>query len=103
MSFFTTIASKFHALFGGTSPVTGYLGSIVFLGDAAKMINEAIASGEVPTDLTSWLILLVGIAMRLSKQHNVTNASVPLTIPVKVETPVVATRVVSSADKTASA
>jgi hypothetical protein len=52
------------------------LGGIVVLGEAAKITQETIQQGGVPTELHDWIMLLGGAGIAASKQYNHTNATV---------------------------
>lgn len=70
--------AKLHSIFGGSSPITGYLGSAIILMDVA---NQAFVEGGVPHDLAGWIkfvsIFMGGLAARFAKDANKTNAPVP--------------------------
>ncbi len=67
-----------HNLFGGSSPVTGYLGSAVVILDVA---NQALTQGGAPHDAIGWVnflgILFTGLGLRLAKDANRSNAPMP--------------------------
>lgn len=67
-----------HNLFGGSSPITGYLGSAIIVLDVA---NQALVEGGTPQDAAGWIKfaggLLTGLALRFAKDSNKSNAPVP--------------------------
>lgn len=70
--------SWLHQILGGSSPITGYIGSSVIVLD---VVNQALVEGGVPHDLAGWLkffaIFFSGLGIRFAKDQNKTNAPVP--------------------------
>lgn len=79
-----------HNLLGGSSPITGYIGSLVMLLDVA---NQAIVEGGQPQDLHGWVMFLgmlfTGLGIRMAKDANKSHAQDPQAVaqPVKAEAP----------------
>lgn len=69
----------------GTSPITGALGSLVILGELSTMTQEALATGEMPTNFTQWMTLLVGVGLRFAKDANKSHAKATHPEPQTVE------------------
>lgn len=67
-----------HKLFGGSSPVTGYLGSIIMILDVAKQV---IVDGGMPSGLSGWIsfvgAFLTGLALRFAKDADVSHSGNP--------------------------
>lgn len=67
-----------HAVIGGSSPITGYLGSLIIVLDVAQ---QAVLQGGVPQDLAGWFafgsVFLTGLGIRFAKDANKTNAPNP--------------------------
>ena len=74
-----------NSVLGGTSPITGYLGSAVII---LGVVYQAFVEGGLPADLAGWLkfvgTILVGLAARFSKDENKSNAPRPLETPTTV-------------------
>jgi len=70
--------TRLHNLLGGSSPITGYLGSAIIVLDVT---NQAVVEGGVPTDAGDWIkfvgALLTGLALRFAKDANRSNAPHP--------------------------
>lgn len=66
----------FFSTIMGSNPWPRVLGGVVVLGEAAKMAQDGLASGTVPTDFHDWLMFWLGIGVAVSKQFNKTNAKV---------------------------
>lgn len=75
-----------HNFLGGSSPVTGYLGSVIIILDA---VNQAFVQGDLPKDLGGWIAFvgtfLTGLALRFAKDANRSNAPHPTENPTVVE------------------
>ena len=74
-----------HSILGGSSPITGYLGSAIM---ALDVVNQAFVVGGIPTDVAGWISVtgtfLTGLAVRFAKDANKSNAPVPTAEPVLV-------------------
>jgi hypothetical protein len=68
----------------GASWFTSLLGYLVMLGSGAVLVQEAIAEGGIPTDAKGWLVFVTGLALRFSKQSNVSNSQHPLAVAAPV-------------------
>lgn len=70
-----------HKMLGGSSPQTGYAGSITIILSLWDMISGHIqvvmAENGTPTSKLQWLILVLGVAVRLAKDANKTNSQHP--------------------------
>ena len=73
-------------MLGGSSPQTGYIGS---LGIAASLfdiisghISAVMADTGTPTNRMEWIILVMSIGLRLAKDANKTNSQHPTAIPI---------------------
>lgn len=79
-----------HRLVGGSSPVTGYFGSLVMILDVA---NQALVEGGPPQDLHGWItflgLLFTGLGIRMAKDANKSHAPAPQPVaqPVKAVAP----------------
>lgn len=69
-----------HKILGGSSPQTGYLGSLTIAVDGLQMVQTAMLTEGMPADPLQWLILLLGIGLRLAKDANKSNAIHPATV-----------------------
>jgi hypothetical protein len=71
-----------HRLLGGSSPITGYLGSMIM---ALDVINQVIVEQGPPHDLHGWIVFLgaffTGLSIRLAKDANKSNAPNPTVVP----------------------
>lgn len=78
--------AKLHELLGGTSPITGYIGSSIIALDLAQSI---FIQGGVPQDAGGWfyfaMALVTGLGVRFSKDANKSHAPVPKAEPLTVE------------------
>ena len=74
-----------HTLLGGSSPITGYFGSVIIILDVVKQV---FADKGLPQDLPGWIAfgatLLTGLALRFAKYANYSNAPTPTDIPTTV-------------------
>jgi|CXWL01.1.fsa_nt_gi hypothetical protein len=75
-----TILGFLHNLFGGSSPITGYLGSLGILSSGADLLREALATNGLPANRVEWLILLLSIGVRMAKDANRSNAVNPVAV-----------------------
>lgn len=70
-----------HNLLGGSSPITGYLGSLIM---ALDVLNQVLVEQGAPHDLQGWIKFIgtfcTGLALRLAKDANKTNAVVPVPV-----------------------
>ena len=70
-----------HKVLGGSSPITGYLGSIVIILD---VINQALVEGGIPHDMAGWFkfgsVLVTGLGLRFAKDANKSNAPSPVDV-----------------------
>ena len=64
----------------GASWFTSVLGYIVMTAGIAQLIQEYLATNSVPTNLSEWITFITGIAIRASKQANVSNSQNPLAV-----------------------
>lgn len=68
-----------HRVLGGSSPITGYLGSIIMVLD---VVQQVLHDTPIPQDALGWLAFagtfLTGLALRFAKDHNRTNAGNPV-------------------------
>lgn len=79
----------------GASWFTSLLGYIIIAAGIAQLVLDSIKENGIPTNPQDWLTLVVGIAIRASKQANVSNAAAPMA----VAQPVVAVHGQSQAEK----
>jgi len=60
--------TQLHNLLGGSSPITGYLGSLVI---ALDVVNQVFVENGLPHDLSGWVkfmgALFTGLALRFAK------------------------------------
>ncbi|MDP2381253.1 MAG: hypothetical protein Q8N00_00455 [Nitrospirota bacterium] len=75
-----TILGFLHNLFGGSSPITGYLGSLGILSSGADLLREAVETNGLPANRAEWLILLLSIGVRMAKDANRSNAVNPVAV-----------------------
>ena len=79
------ILNMLHNLLGGSSPITGYLGSAIIVMD---VVYQAVIAGGIPHDLAGWLQfaggILTGLALRFAKDVNKSNAPSPTSTPTTV-------------------
>lgn len=64
----------------GASWFTSLLGYIIIAAGIAQLILDSIQEHGIPTNPQDWLTLIVGIAVRASKQANVSNAAAPMAV-----------------------
>jgi len=64
----------------GASWFTSLLGYIIISAGIAQLILDSLKENGVPTNPQDWLTLIVGIAVRASKQANVSNAEKPMAV-----------------------
>ena len=78
---FTTL----HNFFGGSSPITGYLGTAIMI---LTIANQSLVEGGVPKDMAGWIgfagSFITGLALRFAKDANKSNAPVPSPTPTTV-------------------
>ena len=75
----TKIEAFLYKLFGA-SWFTSLIGYLVMAGGIAELVQEALTTQGVPTNMTGWVTLIGGIGIRATKQANVTNAPHPLAV-----------------------
>lgn len=85
MDFFKNIFGKLHDFFGGSSPITGYIGSLGIVITALTMFQEALATGGMPKNKEEWIALLLSLGVRFAKDFNRSNAPKPTTAAAIVE------------------
>lgn len=79
-----------HQLLGGSSPITGYLGSLII---ALSVVDQVLLEQGPPHDLHGWLLFLgaisTGLAVRFAKDANKSHAQDPQPVaqPVKAVAP----------------
>lgn len=77
-----------HNLLGGSSPITGYLGSFIMLLD---VLNQVLIVQDWPKNAQEWIVFIgafcTGLSARLAKDANKTNAVVPLPVAQSVNDP----------------
>lgn len=80
---------KIHKLIGGSSPWTGYIGTLGMILSALQIVHDTMATQEMPTNLNEWGAFLLSLGVRLSKDWNKSNSPVPVREPqtVPVERP----------------
>lgn len=79
-----TLLGLVHKLLGGSSPVTGYIGSLGILSSGLDLLQEGLATNGLPANKLEWMILLTSIGLRLAKDANKSNARNPTAEPVVV-------------------
>lgn len=81
----SALLQQLHSILGGSSPVTGYIGSAIVALDVAQLV---LVQNGIPQDIGGWfyfgLAFVTGLGVRFSKQENKTHAPVPLVEPQKV-------------------
>jgi hypothetical protein len=81
-----------HDMLAGSSPKTGYLGSMGIFFGVMDLMKESITTEGIPQTKFGWLALLFGIAARLSKDADKTNSQHPsataITVPSVSASPV---------------
>lgn len=80
-----------HKMLGGSSPQTGYVGSIGIIVTLFDLISGHVTSamaeaGGTPTNKLEWIILALSIGVRLAKDANKTNSQHPSAAAVTVPT-----------------
>lgn len=75
----TKIQAILYKVFGA-SWFLSLLGYIIIAGTFAEMVQEYLATNAIPTNPQEWFQMIVGIALRASKQANVSNAAAPLAV-----------------------
>jgi len=67
-----------HKILGGSSPVTGYIGSALIILDVLKQV---IVEAGMPSSLPGWIgfigAFLMGLGLRFSKDANVSHSGNP--------------------------
>lgn len=67
-----------HTLLGGSSPITGYLGSLII---ALSVVDQVLREQGPPHDAHGWLLFLgaisTGLAVRFAKDANKSHAYDP--------------------------
>lgn len=67
-----------HKMLGGSSPQTGYVGSLTIIVSVMELLQQSLATDGVPKSMTGWIVLIMGIGLRLAKDANKTNSQHPL-------------------------
>ena len=75
-----------HDMLGGTSPKTGYMGSMTVVLSIFGLIEDAVAEQGMPTSKFGWAALVLGLAARFAKDADKTNSQHPSAIAVTVPT-----------------
>lgn len=74
-----------HSLLGGSSPITGYLGSILMVMD---LVKQLFVDRGLPQDTAGWIgfvgAFITGLALRFAKDGNKSNAPHPTDTPTTV-------------------
>lgn len=77
-----------HKMLGGSSPQTGYIGSLGIITSLIDLISghvsAVVAETGTPVSRLEWIILVMSIGLRLAKDANKTNSQHPSTEPVMV-------------------
>lgn len=79
-----------HQLLGGSSPITGYLGSFIM---ALDVLNQVLIVQAWPKTPQEWILFIgafcTGLSARMSKDANKSHAQDPQPVPqpVKVAAP----------------
>lgn len=77
-----------HKMLGGSSPQTGYIGSIGIIASVIDLISghvtAVIAEQGSPSTKMEWIMLVMSIGLRLAKDANKTNSPTPTAVPVVV-------------------
>ena len=75
-----------HNLLGGSSPITGYLGSFIMLLD---VLNQVLIVQDWPKNAQEWIVFIgafcTGLSARLAKDANKTNAVAPVPVAQSVK------------------
>ena len=71
-----------HKMLGGSSPQTGYVGSLGIITSLIDILGGHISTavteaGGTPTNKLQWFILVLSIGLRLAKDANKTNSQHP--------------------------
>lgn len=70
-----------HQLLGGSSPITGYLGSFIMLLD---VLNQVLVVQDWPKNAQEWIVfigaLCTGLSARLAKDANKSHAQEPMPV-----------------------
>lgn len=53
------------------------MGGLVAAGEAAKLAQEALETGGIPTDYHDWIMFWGGVGLAFAKQWNQTHAKIP--------------------------
>lgn len=65
---------QIHQLLGGSSPVTGYIGSAIMALDVAQLV---LVQNGVPQDVGGWFYFFIafvsGLGVRFAKDQNTTH------------------------------
>jgi hypothetical protein len=84
-------------MLGGSSPKTGYAGSITIALAILELTQSAIATEGMPSSKFGWMALVLGVAARLAKDADKTNSQHPLadsvTVPAVSASPVTVPKV----------
>lgn len=59
-----------HTILGGSSPITGYLGSIAMVLSGAQLVTAMLQEQGIPKNTTEWVIFISGMASRFAKDAN---------------------------------
>lgn len=79
-----------HNLLGGSSPITGYLGSLIMLLD---VLNQVLIVQDWPKNAQEWIVFIgafcTGLSARMAKDANKSHAQDPQPVaqPVKAVAP----------------
>lgn len=77
-----------HNLLGGSSPITGYLGSLIM---ALDVLNQVLVVQAWPKNAQEWIVFIgafcAGLSARLSKDANKSHAQDPQPVAQPVRTP----------------
>lgn len=71
------LLSWLHKILGGSSPITGYLGSAIMVVDGASLILTALQEQGVPKNTSEWVMFLAGMAARFAKDANQSHTAGP--------------------------
>ena len=66
-----------HDMLGGTSPKTGYTGSLMIIWSILEIMKETVVAEGLPQTKWQWVALGAGIAARLAKDEDKTNSQHP--------------------------
>lgn len=77
-----------HRLLGGSSPITGYLGSLIM---ALDVLNQVLIVQAWPKTAQEWIVFIgafcTGLSARLAKDANKSHAPEPQAAPQAVKVP----------------